>query len=127
VVLADAAYGNDSGFREGLVSLELSYTVGIQSSTTLWPPGITPLPPQTKGKMGRPPRLLRRDKHHQPLTAKELALCLSATDQRIRCRARREMRVPADPLNPERPEKLQVFAVTATVAEHGRAGRNHRM
>jgi SRSO17 transposase len=82
VVLADAAYGNDNGFREGLESLALSYTVGIQSSTTLWPPGITPLPPQTKGKMGRPPRLLRRDKHHQPLTAKELALCLSATDLR---------------------------------------------
>jgi SRSO17 transposase len=32
--------------------------------------------------MGRPPRLLRRDKQHQPLTAKELALCLSATDLR---------------------------------------------
>jgi SRSO17 transposase len=35
VVLADAAYGNDNNFREGLVSLELSYAVGIQSSTTL--------------------------------------------------------------------------------------------
>jgi len=30
--------------------------------------------------MGRPPGLLRRDEQHQPLTAKELALCLSATD-----------------------------------------------
>jgi SRSO17 transposase len=80
VVLADAAYGNDNDFREGLVSLELSYAVGIQSSTTLWPPGIAPLPPRPKGKMGRPSRLLQRDKQHQPLTAKELALCLSATD-----------------------------------------------
>ncbi|EQD29968.1 ISXo8 transposase, partial [mine drainage metagenome] len=52
VVLADAAYGNDNGFREGLVSLGLSYAVGIQSSTTLWPPGMVPLPPQPKGKMG---------------------------------------------------------------------------
>ena len=82
VVLADAAYGDDSGFREGLVSLELCYAVGIKSTTTLWPPGIVPLPPRPKGKMGRPPRLLRRDKQHQPLTAKELALCLSATDLR---------------------------------------------
>ena len=82
VVLADAAYGNDNGFREGLVSLGLSYAVGIQSSTTLWPPGMVPLPPQAKGKMGRPPRLLRRDERHQPLTAKALALCLSATDLR---------------------------------------------
>src|SRR5438309_3192338 len=29
VVLADAAYGDDSGFREGLISLELCYAVGI--------------------------------------------------------------------------------------------------
>src|ERR1039458_6696978 len=70
VVLADAAYGDDSGFREGLVSLELCYAVGIKSSTTLWPPGIMPLPP----------RLLRRDEQHQPLTARQLALSLSATD-----------------------------------------------
>jgi SRSO17 transposase len=82
VVLADAAYGDDSQFREGLVSLDLSYAVGIKSATTLWPPGIVPLPPRPKGKMGRPPRLLRRDKQHQPLTAKELALCLNATDLR---------------------------------------------
>jgi SRSO17 transposase len=82
VVLADAAYGDDSGFREGLVSLGLCYAVGIKSSTTLWPPGIVPLPPRPKGKMGRPPRLLRRDGRHQPLTAKELALCLSVTDLR---------------------------------------------
>jgi SRSO17 transposase len=82
VVLADAAYGNDHDFRTGLEALELSYVVGIQSSTSLWPPGTAPLPPQAKGKMGRPPRRLRRDEHHQPLSAKELALCLSATELR---------------------------------------------
>jgi SRSO17 transposase len=82
IVLADAGYGNDNSFREGLVSVGLSYAVGIQSSTALWPPGIVPLPPQPKGKMGRPPRLLRRDEQHQPLTAKDLALCLSTTDLR---------------------------------------------
>jgi len=82
VVLADAAYGNDNGFREGLEALELSYAVGIQSSTTLWPPESKPLAPLPKGKMGRPPRLLRRDEQHQPLSAKELALCLGAKDLR---------------------------------------------
>ena len=82
VVLADAAYGDDSGFREGLVSLGLCYAVGIKSSTTLWPPGIMPLPPRPKGKTGRPPRLLRRDEQHQPLSAKDLALCMSTTDLR---------------------------------------------
>ena len=82
VVLADAAYGDDSGFREALVKLELFYAVGIKSTTTLWPPGMAPLPPQPKSNMGRPPRLLRRDEQHQPLTAKELALCLSTADLR---------------------------------------------
>jgi len=38
VVLADAAYGDDSEFREGLLSLDLRYAVGIKSTTTLWPP-----------------------------------------------------------------------------------------
>src|SRR6202051_1839744 len=82
VVLADAAYGDDGGFRDGLVGLGVCYAVGIKSATTLWPPGMVPLPPRPKGKTGRPPRLLQRDKTHQPLSAKELALCLSATGLR---------------------------------------------
>ena len=82
VVLADAAYGDDSGFRERLVSLGLPYAVGIKSSTTLWPPGIMPLPPRPKSKIGRPSQLLQRDKQHQPLSSKDLALCLSTTDLR---------------------------------------------
>jgi SRSO17 transposase len=80
VVLADAAYGNDGAFREGLTTLDLSYAVGIQSSTALWAPGTAPLPPPPRGKTGRPPRLLRRDKQHQPLPAKEIALCLTEAE-----------------------------------------------
>jgi SRSO17 transposase len=82
VVLADAAYGNDSTFREGIKALGLSYAVGIQSSTALWAPGTGPLPPPPRSKMGRPPQLLRRDKLHQPLPAKEIALCLTAAELR---------------------------------------------
>jgi SRSO17 transposase len=82
VVLADAAYGNDHNFREQLESLELQYVVGIQSSTSVWPPGTAPLPPRPRSVTGRPTSLLRRDKHHQPLTVKELALCLSPGDLR---------------------------------------------
>ena len=81
-VLADAAYGNDNGFRAGLEELGLTYAVGIQSSTTVWPPGTAPLPPRRRKSAGRPPTLLRRDARHQPLSAKELALCLSANDFR---------------------------------------------
>lgn len=45
-VLADAGYGIDTDFRDGLTALGLSYVVGIQSSTSLWAPGTGPLPPK---------------------------------------------------------------------------------
>ena len=41
-VLADAAYGNDSQFRENITELGLRYVVGIQSTTTVWKPGEGP-------------------------------------------------------------------------------------
>jgi len=81
-VLADAAYGNDNGFRDGLHELGLEYAVGVQSSTSVWPPSVAPPPPTARSTTGRPPGLLRRDEQHQPLSAKELALCLSASDLR---------------------------------------------
>jgi SRSO17 transposase len=81
-VLADAAYGNDNGFRDGLQQLQLEYAVGVQSSTSVWPPGLAPLPAQAGGGMGRPPKLLRREAGHAPLSVKELALCLSPSDLR---------------------------------------------
>lgn len=81
-VLADAAYGNDNGFRDGLHELGLEYAVGVQSSTSVWPPSIAPLPPKVRSATGRPPKLLRRDARHQPLSVKELALCLSTRDLR---------------------------------------------
>jgi SRSO17 transposase len=76
VVLADAAYGDDTAFRSGVTELGLEYAVGIKSTTTLWKPGTEPLPPLPRKPMGRPPRLLRRDDKHQPASAKELALAL---------------------------------------------------
>jgi SRSO17 transposase len=81
-VLADAAYGNDNGFRDGLQQLRLEYAVGVQSSTSVWPPGLAPLPSKARGVMGRPPKLLRRDERHQPLSVRELALGLSPRDLR---------------------------------------------
>jgi len=79
-VLADAAYGNDAGFRAGLEDLQLPYVVGVQSSTTVWPPGTGPLPAKPWSGKGRPPSLLRRDAQHSPLPVKELALCRTAGD-----------------------------------------------
>jgi SRSO17 transposase len=45
VVLGDPAYGNGTEFRQGLTDLELLYVLGIESTTSLWPPGQQPLPP----------------------------------------------------------------------------------
>jgi SRSO17 transposase len=78
VVLADAGYGNDSGFRAGITQMDLLYVMGIMSTVTVWKPGEGPQPaPPYKG-LGRPPRLLRRDRKHQPVSVKELALSLPA-------------------------------------------------
>jgi SRSO17 transposase len=78
-VLADAAYGNDGQFREGLTELGLEYVVGVQKSTTVWRPGEAPLPAKRWKRRGRPPILLRRDKHHQPISVKQLADSLAAS------------------------------------------------
>jgi SRSO17 transposase len=78
-VLADAAYGNDSRFREGLSALRLAYVVGIQGTTTVWRPGEAPRSAKRWKGLGRPPKLLRRDQQHQPVSAKRLAESLAAS------------------------------------------------
>ena len=76
LVLADAGYGNDTDFRDGITEIGLCYAVGIQSTTTLWPPGSAPLPPKQWSGCGRPTSSIRRDAEHQPVSAKQLALAL---------------------------------------------------
>jgi SRSO17 transposase len=78
VVLADAGYGVDTEFRDGITELGLMYIAGIQSTTTLWPPGQEPLPPKPWSGRGRRPTRLRHDDDHQPVSAKDLALGLPA-------------------------------------------------
>lgn len=72
-VLADSAYGNDSKFRAGVTELNLLYVVGVQSSMTVWEPGVQPLPAKPWKGQGRPPKLLRRDSQRQPVSVKQLA------------------------------------------------------
>lgn len=76
VVLADAGYGVDTTFRTGLREMGLTYVVGVQSSTSLWPPGTGPLPAKPWSGRGRPPSLVRRHPEHKPVSAKELAQTL---------------------------------------------------
>ena len=52
-VLTDAGYGVDTDFRDGVTALDLAYVVGIQSSTSLWPPGTEPLAPRRWSGRGR--------------------------------------------------------------------------
>ena len=73
VALLDAGYGNDTDLRDGITEIGLAYVVGIQSSTSLWPPGVQPLPPKQWSGRGRPTSAIRRDTAHQPISAKQLA------------------------------------------------------
>lgn len=80
VVLADVAYGNDTAWRESLREMQLKYCVGVQANTSVWAPGAAPLPAKAKKKrtVGRPAKLLRRNRNHQPMSVKALALSLPA-------------------------------------------------
>ena len=46
VVAADAGYGDDTNYRDGITELGLLYVVGIKPGTTVWAPGTGPLPPK---------------------------------------------------------------------------------
>jgi SRSO17 transposase len=79
VVLADAAYGMNTEFRDGVTQLALQYVVGVQSSMTVWESGKQPLPAKPRRKMGRPSHLLQRTKDHHPVSVKQLAMNLPST------------------------------------------------
>jgi SRSO17 transposase len=76
VALLDAGYGNNSDLRADITSLELTYVAGILSNTTVWALGREPLPPKPWSGRGRPPKRLRRDAGHRPISVKDVALGL---------------------------------------------------
>jgi SRSO17 transposase len=78
VVLADAGYGADMDFQDGLLALGLLYVVGIQPHTSAWPPGTGPLPAKPWSGRGRPPTRRRREAGHAPTAAAGLARSLPA-------------------------------------------------
>jgi SRSO17 transposase len=75
-VLADSAYGNETGFREGITELKLRYAVGVHENLTVWPPGEIPRPTKRRQGKGRPPTRLHRDAEHRPVAVKDLAFSL---------------------------------------------------
>jgi SRSO17 transposase len=78
VVVMDAGYGADGELRAGVADLGLAYVAGVQASVSVWPPGTTPLPPKPWSGRGRPPKLIRRDADHKPVSARDLARGLPA-------------------------------------------------
>ena len=76
VALLDAGYGNNSALRADITALGLTYAAGILSTTTVWAQGVRPLPAKPWSGRGRPPKLMRRDAKHRPVTVKALALGL---------------------------------------------------
>ena len=72
-VLADAGYGIDYAFRQGLTDQGLAYVVGITSAVVVWPPGLEPLAPKPYSGSGRPPVMPRRTARRQPVSVKALA------------------------------------------------------
>jgi SRSO17 transposase len=70
VVLMDAAYGNDSRLRTGMTGLGLSYAVGIQPNTLMWPSGVGPK------RRSKPLNNTGRRDEPDLISAKEVALGL---------------------------------------------------
>jgi SRSO17 transposase len=76
MLLADAGYGVDNGFRQGLSDMGLLYAAGITSAIVVWPPGVQPLPPKPYSGVGRPPVVPRRTAAVQPVSVKASAMSL---------------------------------------------------
>ena len=78
VVLMDAGYGADTTLRTGVSALGLTYVAGVQPHTSVWTRSNPPPPVKPWSGRGRPPTRLRRDPHHVPQSAREIALSLPA-------------------------------------------------
>ncbi len=77
VVLMDHGYGSSLELRTGVSALGLSYVASINPQTSVWAPGVEPLPPKVwSGGGGKPSKRLRRDGQHRPRSVKQLALSL---------------------------------------------------
>jgi SRSO17 transposase len=78
VVLADAAYGDETAWRERLAEHGLTYAVGARPGTTVWWGEYQPLsePTPLDTPRGRPRRRLKRDDAHQPIALADVARVL---------------------------------------------------
>ena len=82
VLLADAAYGDETAFRDRVTELGLIYAVGVRPGTTVWWGENQPAPMPNNGGRGRPRERLVRDANHQPISILDLARTLSPQSYR---------------------------------------------
>ncbi len=75
VVLADAAYGDETDFRDWLRERQLDYVLGVRVATSVWWDRHQPAPARPSAG-GRPRTRLVRDARHQPLSVREVARAL---------------------------------------------------
>ena len=79
VVLADAAYGTETHWRDQLSERGLRYMVGVRSNTKVWWGAHQPAPmPPASRNGGRPRTRPVRDGKHAPVSVHELAQSLPA-------------------------------------------------
>ena len=76
VVLADAGYGAEAKFRSGISALQLRYVADIKSTTNVWAPGTSALPPPAYSGRGRRPIRPQHDDANRPVSVERLALSL---------------------------------------------------
>jgi SRSO17 transposase len=77
VVLADAAYGTETHWRDQLHERGLQYMVGVRSNTKVWWGPHQPAPmPRASRKGGRPRTRPVRDDQHAPVSVSEVAQSL---------------------------------------------------
>jgi SRSO17 transposase len=69
-VLADAGYGNNTEFRQGLVDRQLHYVVAVESSTAVWEKPTRRVQPRRPTGRGRPRRPYYRG---QPTALRDMA------------------------------------------------------
>jgi SRSO17 transposase len=85
VVLVDAGYGVEARFRTEISALDLKYVAGIKTTTTVWAPGTSALPPPTYSGRGRRPVRPVHDDENKPQSVEKLALALPKSSWRTIC------------------------------------------
>jgi SRSO17 transposase len=76
-ILADCAYGDNTGFRTGLHSLEREYVVAVSAQVSVYGPETTFAVPKRQAAAGRPRTVARPDR--KPESVRVLAERLPAT------------------------------------------------